>query len=291
MSSSLGLSASQHPSLVRSFPFRHCPVGARSRPSCVAVRLGASLVLSALIGACSTESEPASTASDAGASSLVVDAAPSAISFSDAASSSLPSAAPSLQDASPGAAAPTSDTQDLARDAAVVDAGFATVWDGGPQASDAEAGLLDASALVGDAGDMSHHDSGLDASASQEAGAAWPCGGLAPSYSSGLSATGPNGVQVTLNDADPAPPGVGFNVFNLSVRDDAGNTLSTAQLTVTPYMPQHHHGSPSVPEVEQLENGTYRVTRIEFTMPGYWELTIDVSSAGVDDSLRLNLCI
>lgn len=191
---------------------------------------------------------------------------------------------------------PSQDTASLARDAAspaldaaALDAGLDTAsLDGGNQTT-VDAGLVDASG--DDAGETSHHDVSLDATVLIDAGESSPCGDLAPSYSSGLVATGPNGVQVTLNEAEPAPPVVGLNVFYLSIRDDAGDTVSGAELTVTPYMPQHHHGSPSVPESEQIENGTFRVTQVEFTMPGFWEITIDVSGGGVTDSVRLKLCI
>ncbi len=156
----------------------------------------------------------------------------------------------------------------------------------GHDASLVDAGLLDADARPNDAG-----LEGNEAGAFPEAGAELDCEGLAPRYASGLHVIGTNGVRVTLVDAAPAPPVPGLNVFVLRIEDLEGNTIHGAELTVSEYMPQHHHGSPSEPVSEQLENGTYEVSGIEFTMPGYWEITIDVATGELEDTVRLDLCI
>lgn len=248
-----------------------------------------------LIAACSSDPNPDGRGSaDAGRAGADASAnTTSGTSFVDAAVTDVSSVAFDASDPAQGAGTGSlgRDAGRPAQDAAAFDAGLATTPLDGGSLSAVEAGVLDASTAGGDAGDMSHGDAASRTIGLADAGGTWPCDGLAPGYAPGLEATGANGVQVTLNEAVPAPPIVGLNSFHLSIQDDAGNTVSGAELTVTPYMPQHHHGSPTVPESEQLENGTYRVTGVEFTMPGFWEITIDVDGGGVSDTVRLKLCI
>ena len=168
-----------------------------------------------------------------------------------------------------------------------LDSGLETEVDAaGSQNSFIDGGPVDADARGSDAALGT-----AEAGAFAEAGAELDCGGTAPRYASGLNAVGKNGVRVTLVDATPDPPVPGLNVLVLRLEDMEGNTLNGAQVSVTEYMPQHRHGSPSEPVSEQLENGSYEVSGVEFTMPGYWELTIEIATGELEDTVRLDLCI
>jgi len=62
-----------------------------------------------------------------------------------------------------------------------------------------------------------------------------------------------------------------------------------------PYMPQHMHYAATFPAVADKGDGSFEVSRINFFMPGYWELTLNLSPA-VDggttpDKVVLSICV
>ncbi len=77
---------------------------------------------------------------------------------------------------------------------------------------------------------------------------------------------------------DPDPPITGDNVVTIHLTDD-GEPVTGADIDVEPWMPGHGHGSPEHPEVIE-DNGEYVVSNIVYSMPGHWELRVDVA---VDD--------
>lgn len=87
------------------------------------------------------------------------------------------------------------------------------------------------------------------------------------------------GYEVVIVSATPAPPDVGFNdwVVEVDGADDVG---------VRPWMPLHGHGSPQAVYPGVLDDGQWRVTGMELTMAGLWELTVQVDGdAGPDEAL------
>jgi hypothetical protein len=81
---------------------------------------------------------------------------------------------------------------------------------------------------------------------------------------------------LTITDADPLPAYAGENTWELSLDAGEGCTL-TAQTR----MPDHGHGGPA-PSLEDLGGGDYRA-EIEFTMGGYWEITVQVDCPEADE--------
>ncbi len=75
---------------------------------------------------------------------------------------------------------------------------------------------------------------------------------------------GPNEILLTIHDAETHEPRDGLS------------------LTVEPWMPHHGHGSSAVPQVEADGNGNYLVRDVVFTMPGDWELRIQITSPEAD---------
>jgi hypothetical protein len=113
------------------------------------------------------------------------------------------------------------------------------------------------------------------------------------------------GFDVTLTDAErsgmalSSGPGVGLNTFTFVLRDAAGAV--PVGMTVTaekPYMPKHMHGATTFPTVTDQGDGTFVVSEINFFMPGYWELTLDLSPSSVggdapatSDKVVFSVCV
>lgn len=76
-----------------------------------------------------------------------------------------------------------------------------------------------------------------------------------------------------------------MHAWEATVRLPAGEPVSGARITVGGGMPQHGHGYPTQPRVtKELGNGRYLIEGMKFSMPGWWELKLNINaSAGVDD--------
>ena len=109
-------------------------------------------------------------------------------------------------------------------------------------------------------------------------------------FSAGMSKTGDAGLEVMLMSADPAPPAVGYNTWELMVHDDGGSMLMGATVTVEPWMPEHGHGSNVDPTVTEME-GMYTVSDLNFMMTGVWRTTITVEADGVTDEVAFRFAV
>jgi hypothetical protein len=84
---------------------------------------------------------------------------------------------------------------------------------------------------------------------------------------------------------DPDPPVTGDNTIAMHLMDPDGEPISGATVTVEPWMPAHGHGSSEEPVVEASADmaGMYTISNVVFTMPGHWEVRIDVAHQGDSD--------
>jgi YtkA-like protein len=102
----------------------------------------------------------------------------------------------------------------------------------------------------------------------------------------GLSKTGESShYEFKLMSADPAPPARGDNtwVLQLNTMIAPVTPVSGASMTVTPFMPDHAHGSGKTVIVTPMtEAGQYKLSPVNLWMPGLWEITIQTSSAESD---------
>ena len=103
-------------------------------------------------------------------------------------------------------------------------------------------------------------------------------------------------LEFKLMSANPAPPARDDNTWELQLSSVTGGTIggpvTGASLQVTPFMPDHQHGSGKTVVVEPMaEAGHYELTPINLWMPGLWETTISASSASGSDSVVFRFCI
>jgi hypothetical protein len=121
--------------------------------------------------------------------------------------------------------------------------------------------------------------------------------GRGDTFVAGLERAGASGMlDVKLMTADPAPPGFNNNTWVIQVNAMTGGVVGApvtgATLTVTPFMPDHQHGTAIKPKIEALPAaGQYKLSPLNLWMPGYWETTIDVQATGVHDAVIYKFCI
>jgi hypothetical protein len=83
----------------------------------------------------------------------------------------------------------------------------------------------------------------------------------------------------------PAAPVTGENTLHIHLMDPEGNGLTGASVAVEPWMPAHGHGSPEEPVVEEASDGVYTVSNLVYSMPGHWEVRIDITHDDTSDRL------
>ena len=110
----------------------------------------------------------------------------------------------------------------------------------------------------------------------------------APGFTAGMEEEGAQGLFIVrLQDALPAPPEKGDNVWTVQALDPSGAAVEGASLIVAPYMPLHGHGTTPLefPGVPTGELGTFTVGPFDLFMPGQWQMTVTVTrSSGEEDA-------
>jgi hypothetical protein len=110
-------------------------------------------------------------------------------------------------------------------------------------------------------------------------------------YSAGMQANGAMGLHVVLASSDPAPPSKGDNQWVVELLDASNAPVDGATISVTPYMPDHGHGSSIIPTVTPMGGGKYEVDHVNLFMPGVWQVTFVVTTAATSDQAAFTLCI
>jgi hypothetical protein len=101
-------------------------------------------------------------------------------------------------------------------------------------------------------------------------------------YTAGMEKTGAGGMTFRLVSSDPAPPSRYDNTWVIEILDDTGAPLDGATVEVTPFMPDHGHGTgiAAVVTEDPDVDGRYLVEPVNLFMPGLWEITIEATPAG-----------
>jgi len=90
---------------------------------------------------------------------------------------------------------------------------------------------------------------------------------------------------------DPIPINEIHN-WNLHVETLDGAPVENASISVDGDMPQHGHGMPTTPVVNQyLGNGDYLVEGMKFQMTGWWVVNFNVTAGSRIDRLSFNLLL
>ena len=112
----------------------------------------------------------------------------------------------------------------------------------------------------------------------------------------GLDKQGEAGkLDFKLVTAFPAPPTRGDNTWRLQISamtsGVVGSGVSGASLAVTPFMPDHQHGSPVQVAITDMGSGAYVLAPVNLWMPGLWETTVQATSGAMADQAVFRFCI
>jgi hypothetical protein len=99
--------------------------------------------------------------------------------------------------------------------------------------------------------------------------------------------------DVKLMTVAPAPATKGTNTRTVQFLDGSAAPVPGLSIKVTPFMPDHQHGTSIKAAVTDNGDGSYTITPLYLYMAGYWEITLDVAAAGstAADSVVLPVCI
>lgn len=88
--------------------------------------------------------------------------------------------------------------------------------------------------------------------------------------------------QVTLySNAFPLPMNK-IHSWTVKVTTPDGKPVEGATLRIHGGMPAHRHGFPTTPRVKKyLGNGEYRIDGVKFSMPGHWEMRINIKQEDI----------
>lgn len=106
------------------------------------------------------------------------------------------------------------------------------------------------------------------------------------------SMDGGRAMQLVLIAAEPPRPIVGNNtwLFTLKVEDEPLEGAASA-ISVTPFMPDHGHDTPTEVGVTETEPGVYRFAPVHTRMAGYWEIGVEVSTERSDARFEFGVCV
>jgi hypothetical protein len=111
-------------------------------------------------------------------------------------------------------------------------------------------------------------------------------------FVAGMQKPGTSGFTFALMTSTPAPPGRGDNTWLIDVANNGAPFEGTVE--VTPFMPDHRHGTPIEAIVTPVEGtpGRYSVAPVNLWMPGLWEITIEAQPTETTrDSAVFRFCI
>lgn len=120
------------------------------------------------------------------------------------------------------------------------------------------------------------------------------CGCGSPNESGGahavVSSSGGYLAQVTNT---PDPPRMGDNslILEIESKDTYGQSsmggralVEGAALEISSWMPAHGHAGPTLPTATEEGAGVYLVDHLAYSMPGLWEVVVDLTIPSVDET-------
>ncbi len=115
----------------------------------------------------------------------------------------------------------------------------------------------------------------------------------AETFVAGMTKVGSqNEVTFKLMSSTPAPPARGDNTWEIDLVDQGGAPITGAAMVVTPFMPDHNHGTSIKAVVTEPTPGHYTIAPVNLWMPGFWQITVKATpTGGVADAVVFNFCI
>ncbi len=110
-------------------------------------------------------------------------------------------------------------------------------------------------------------------------------------FEAGMSKRTEGKLKIVLDSSEPAPPAREDNAWVISVRDQEGDPMLGAELTLDPQMPDHGHGSPREAIVTELGDGQYQAEPISLFMPGFWQIEVAISVGELKESVQFGFCV
>jgi len=114
-------------------------------------------------------------------------------------------------------------------------------------------------------------------------------------FTANLERTGAGGVSFTIVEGSPVQLVRGENAWTIYVaKDGAPLTGVDSSLKLTPFMPDHQHGTGVRAIWHPIAGmpGYYDVSPINLWMPGIWEVTIEATPTGAArDSVLFKFCL
>lgn len=98
---------------------------------------------------------------------------------------------------------------------------------------------------------------------------------------------------LSVLETTPEPPQVGDNEWLVRLRDRANEPVTglSTSLVVTPFMPDHGHGTPARVGVAETGAGEYRLAPVNTFMPGLWRIQLAVSRSDDPERFEFSVCV
>ncbi len=98
--------------------------------------------------------------------------------------------------------------------------------------------------------------------------------------------------KVAVVAPSPAPAVNQLHAWRVRLSDAGGRPVTGARFTVDGGMPQHGHGFPTKPRVtREIEEGTYLLEGMKFSMTGWWDLKLGIQGAAGPDQVSFNIVV
>ena len=98
--------------------------------------------------------------------------------------------------------------------------------------------------------------------------------------------------RVTMEPPAKTPAINQMHSWKVKLATADGSPVHNARFAVDGGMPQHGHGLPTQPRVtRELENGTYQLDGMKFSMTGWWEVKLDIQGPQGADKVTFNTVV
>jgi YtkA-like len=98
--------------------------------------------------------------------------------------------------------------------------------------------------------------------------------------------------MVSLQPPETAPDINQIHTWQIKVASAAGVPVHQAKISVDGGMPQHGHGLPTRPQVtRELDDGTYLLEGMKFSMTGWWEIKLAITAPEGSDKVTFNTMV